>query len=477
MKLGPNPAADLETVLLQLSRLDPYSLRHACEGMSIMGAPGASKSTSSGAAILTALLATGAGGLIACVKAGERARVEAMARKSGRGDSLIVVEPGGPWRCNLLDYVLRRPGVKGSRVEQVVNLLIAIVDVAERGESVDAGKNEAFWQRSLKVRIRNAVEVFIAAGERLSVEAMHRFMQSAPSTHEQVQEAGWQAESTCYRLIQKGLDGYASMSARQRSDFDLAATYWLREVIDFPEETRGSIAATWSAAADLLMRGQLADLFGTDTTFVPDLSFGGVGGAVIVLDLPVKVYGQAGAVLQAAFKHVWQMAAEQREIGPDSPVAFLYIDEAQEIVSESDAFFFATARSARIASVLISQNLSNYYSALGGEQGRHRVEAMLANLCTHVWHANGHALTNKWASDMVAEHTATRYGWSRDQTGRGSGSGTEAIEKKLRQSVFTELAKGGPPSWTAEAIWFQGGRIFGASGETYLRLAFRQMLV
>jgi hypothetical protein len=93
-----------------------------------------------------------------------------------------------------------------------------------------------------------------------------------------------------------------------------------------------------------------------------------------------------------------------------------------------------------------------------------------------VWHANGHALTNKWASDTMAEHTATRLGWSRDQTGRGSGSGTEMKEKKVPEAVFTELMRGGPPHFIAEAIVFQGGRRFAASAETYLRVGFRQLL-
>ena len=467
-------AFDLDAPLFQLSPSDPFTLRHAVEGVSVFGAPGSGKSTGIGALLLRALLGHGAGGVGCCVKPGEAALIAAHAAAVGRSKSLIVVSPENGWRINLLEYVLKRPGVKGSRTEQVVNLLMTIVEVAERGEKGGGGKNEGFWQRALKQRIRNTAEIFIAADEPLSVEAMHRFMLAAPTSHAEVQSPEWQERSYCYRLVQRALDDrYDALSPRGRSDFDFACVYWLQEVIDFPADTRGSIAATWSTAADILMRGQLADLFGTDTTFLPELTF---DGAIVVLDLPVKVYGAAGAVLQAAFKYVWQLAAESRDIKLHPHVAFLYIDEAHELVTEQDAFFLATARGARIATVLLTQNLSNYFSALGGEQGRHKVEALLGSITTHVWHANGHALTNKWASDTMAEHTATRFGWSRDQTGRGSGSGTEMQEKKVPEAVFTELTRGGPPHFISEAIVFQGGRRFNASGETFLRVGFRQTL-
>ena len=467
-------AVDLDAPLLYLSPADPFTLRHAVEGMSVMGAPGSAKSTGVGATILRALMAHGCGGLICCVKAGEAATVAAHAAATGRSKSLIVVSPTNPWRCNLLDYVLKRPGVEGSRTEQVVALFSALVEVMERGEKSGGGKNESFWQRTLRQRIRNTAEIFIAAGERLSVEAMHRFMLSAPSTHEEVQSAHWQGHSYCYQLIQRALvERYDALTPRGRSDFDLACIYWLQEVIDLPADTRGSINATWSTAADMLMRGQLADLFGTTTNVVPEVTF---AGAIVVLDLPIKVYGAAGAVLQAAFKHVWQQAAEARAVTADSHVSFLYVDESHEVISENDGFFAATSRSARIATVLISQNLSNYFAALGGESGRHKAEALLGSLGTHVFHANGHVPTNKWASEMIAEHTAMKFGWSRDQgTGRGSGSGTENQQKKVPESVFTGLARGGPPSFITEAIVFQAGRCFNVSGETFARVGFRQI--
>src|SRR5271165_3696540 len=84
------------------------------------------------------------GGLVCCVKPGDRELVEAYARSTGRSDSVIVVSPSSKWRCNLIRYALKRPGITGSRIEQLVSLLTTIVEAAERGER-GGGQGDKFW--------------------------------------------------------------------------------------------------------------------------------------------------------------------------------------------------------------------------------------------------------------------------------------------------------------------------------------------
>jgi len=462
----------LDRALLQISPQDSLTFGNAVEGMSTMGNPGSGKSTGTGANLLMALMAAGCGGLVCCVKLDERKAIEHYAALTGRSKSLVIVSPDERWRCNLLGYLLHRPGIKGSRTEPIVNLLMVIVEIAERGER-NGGKNDRFWDRALRQVIRNAVEIFIAAGEPLSVAALHRFITSSPSSVAEAKDEGWRSESYCFQVIERAYERRDAMPPRQQQDMELAVVFWLKEFPQYPEETRGSILATWGTAAEPLMRGQLADLFGSDTNFVPEVSF---SGAIIVLDLPTRIYGKAGLVLQGAFKYVWQLAAESRRIEPDSPVAFLFADEFHELFTEHDAAFFATARSSRIASIVISQNLANYYSALGGEQGRHQAEAMLGNLSTHIWHTNGHSQTNEWAAKTIADHRGVRANYQTGHDGRSTGGGSEDIAPKVLASTFTELSKGGPPDFVSEAIVFRAGARFLASGETYLRVGFPQIL-
>ncbi len=105
---------------------------------------------------------------------------------------------------------------------------------------------------------------------------------------------------------------------------------------------------------------------------------------------------------------------------------FWFVDEAHEMVCNYTPEFLATARSARVASVLISQNKPNYLAAMGGEAGRHRVDAFLGNMGTKIFHANGDPETNKWASDMISEELQARTNWHGTMEERpGQGRGRE----------------------------------------------------
>jgi len=465
---------NLDFPLFQWSGNDAFTLRNAVESVAIFGELGAAKTTGSAAWILLKYLAIGMGGLVCCVKPGDRELIEAYARATGRADSLIVVSPQNKWRCNLIRYALKRPGVTGSRVEQLVSLLMTIVEAAERGERASVGQGDKFWQRSLRQILRNGLEVCIAAKGEVTMGMLHEVITTAPRSHGEVHNEAWQKESLCYRLIEEAET--KEKSEREQSDFELAARYFLREFPDMPNDTRGSILATYAVMADVLLRGHMADMFDRETNFLPDLTF---DGAIIVLDLPTKIYGQAGVYVQSAFTYLWQIACEQRDVKKSPRPVFWFVDEAHEMVCNYTPEFLATARSARVASVLISQNKPNYLAAMGGEAGRHRVDAFLGNMGTKIFHANGDPETNKWASDMISDELQTRTNWHGTmENGQGRGGGSEAPGRKVMPSEFTTLKKGGPQNgFITEAVVYQTGAAFNANEyQPWLRTAFAQQI-
>src|ERR1700739_3633756 len=342
----------------------------------------------------------------------------------------------------------------GSRVEHIVSLLMPIVEPAERGERAGVGQGDKFWQRSLRQILRNGLEICIAAKGEVTMQMLHDVITTAPRTHGEVHSEQWQKDSLCYRLIEEAET--REKTERNQADFELAAKYFLREFPDMPNDTRGSILATYGVMADVLLRGHMADLFDGETNFVPDLSF---DGAIIVLDLPIKVYGQAGIYVQSAFTYLWQVAAEQRDVKANPRPVFWFVDEVPELVCDYTPEFLATARSARVASVLISQNKPNYLAAMGGEVGRHRVEAFLGNMGTKIFHANGDPETNRWASEMISDEVQARTNWHGTiEPGQGKGGGSEQVGHKVLPSQFTTLKKGGPQNgFVTEAIVYQTG--------------------
>ena len=465
---------DLDFPLFQWSPSDSFTLRNALESVAIFGELGAAKTTGSAAWLLLKYLEIGMGGLACCVKPGDRELIESYAKETGRSDSLIIVSPSNKWRCNLLKYALKRPGAVGSRVEQIVSLLMTIVEAAERGERASI-QGDKFWSRSLREICRNGVEVCIAARGDLTMSLLDGVIGSAPNSHAEVHSEEWQKSSLCYQLIEEA-EG-REKSHREQADFELAATYFLRKLPNMPNDTRGSILATYGVMADVLLRGHMADLFDGETNFVPDLTF---EGAIIVLDLPTKVYGQAGILVQSAFTYLWQIAAEQRDVKKNPRPNFFFSDEFHELICNYTSEFFATARSVRVASLVISQNLPNYFAAMGGETGRHRVLACLNNIGTVIAHANGCSETNKWLSDKISEAVEIRmnYHGSREGDGRNNGGGNETVGRKVLPSEFTMLKKGGPQNdFITEAICFQTGSSFSANhGEPWLRTKFKQQI-
>jgi hypothetical protein len=451
-----------------------FTVRNAVESVAIFGELGAAKTTGSAAAFLLRYLEAGFGGLINCVKPGERELIEEYARATGRSNSLIIISPKHGNRCNLLKYIQKRPGALGSRVEQMVSMMMTIVEAVERGE---LGKQEGnpFWARANRELLRNAIEICIAARGEVTMRMLNEVIESAPHTPEQVQDHDWQTGSLCYQLIEEA--DQKEKPHREQADFELAARYFLRKFCDFPHETRGSILATYGVMADVLLRGHMADLFDGDTTCVPEMSF---EGAIIVLDLPVKTYGQAGLYVQSAFTYLWQTACEQRDVKKSPRPVVWYCDEAAFMVCNYTYEFLATSRSARVASILITQNKPNYLAAMGGEMGRHRVDAFLGNMGTKIFHAQGDAETNRWASDIISEAVEIRLNFhsQNDNSGRGNGGGSEQIGRKVLPSVFTQLKKGGPQNdFITATILYQTGAAFPANnGEPWLRVNFKQQI-
>jgi len=229
----------------------------------------------------------------------------------------------------------------------------------------------------------------------------------------------------------------------------------------------------------------------SDPTFRPEDSY---RGKIILLDLPVKEFGDVGRFAQVLFKTVWQRATERRSdkeettTDPDGsrkpnphynadfrPV-FLWADESQHFVTAEDLYFQATARSSLAATVYLTQNISNYYAVMGGREPRAATDSLLGNLVTKVFHANGDPSTNEWAERLFGRTWGPRkgssIGWEQHQ---GMTTNVqESFDPVVPAYSFTKLKKGGLPDRKTECILYLGGRISRATGNTRIEHVFSQ---
>ena len=152
-------------------------------------------------------------------------------------------------------------------------------------------------------------------------------------------------------------------------------------------------------------------------------------------------------------------------------------------------------RAARVATVFLTQNYSNFVAALGGgEKGRVETDSILANLNTKILHANGDPVTNEWASGLIGRSLEffINGGTSRpsiDQTpmfqlmlglqsdATESAGFSTSYEFEVQPKAFTQLRTGGPANkLIVKGIVFQNGRTFKATGKTWMQVRFNQQI-
>lgn len=173
------------------------------------------------------------------------------------------------------------------------------------------------------------------------------------------------------------------------------------------------------------------------------------------------------------FKLLFQRSLERRDLAKHPRPNFLWIDEAQWFLCRSDPLFQTTARSARCASVLLTQNIGNVHASIG----KAATDTLVGNLTTKFIHCNTDAATNEWSSNLFAKTYQYRFssGTSTRESDAGRSAtalntgGHEALEHQVLPIEFSTLRKGGPENeGSVDAFVFQGGRRFRASGKNHL---------
>lgn len=486
----PIPDWDLSATLLPWRSGEPWSIRDAVEGTLIAGTTGSGKTSGSGRALAMAMLRAGFGGLVLTAKSDERSVWESYCRAAGRSEDLIVFGPDSSLRFNFLDHEMRRGGQGAGHTENIVGLFSTVLEIAERnsaGGGAGGRDDESYWRRANRQLCRNLVDLLVLAKGFVSVPDLYRLVLSAPTSREQVGDDAWKKESLCFRYLADAEQ--RPKTPRQSADFELVADYFLVEYPSLSDRTRSVVVSTLTSTVDVLNRGLLRDLFSGESNITPEAV---ERGSIILIDLPVKEFAEVGLFAQALWKHAFQRSIERRRIAENPRPVFLWADEAQHFLTSYDMQFQTTCRAARVATVLLTQNYSNFLAALGGgERGRAEADSLLANLNTKIFHANGDPVTNEWAASVIgrsrqflangstsyapeARHAAA-LGFPCLASGNVSGGFSEAYEFDIQPSRFTTLRTGGPSNhWEVDAIVFQGGRLFHSTRKTWLPVCFKQ---
>lgn len=462
--------------------VDDFTIRDSQAGVLVVGITGSGKTSGSGTLLARSYLQAGFGGLVLCVKPDEANLWRRYAQQTGRSNDLVFFGSDRRWKFNFLDYEARRPGTGAGLSENLIHLITEMASIGT-GEHGAAKSEDPFWDRAMRSLIRNLLDLLLLAHQPVTLAAMYDVLRSAPTNTGVAASQSWKDRSACYRLLLAAED--ATCGKDTEADMEQVRGYWLTDFPGMPDKTRGSVVEMFRTMAEALLRGPIRGLFCDKTTIVPEHA---LAGKVIVVDLPVKQWGEVGRYAGVLWKYCLQKSLERRADNPhgNARPVMIWADEFQFFISKSDFLFQTTARSSRAATVYLTQTRSGLLAALGGEAtSAPRVDALLANLNTKIFHANGDKDTNLWAAETIAKKIIELHG---DSKSVGTSGGAESLSLSVNQAKsrneqidfavqpveFTLLKNGGPQNeLQVEAIVFQTGRRW-SSGNTWMKIRLNQ---
>lgn len=477
---------NLKTPLVKWSRKDHWTINDSFAHVGIWGGTGAGKSTGSGRAIAHAFLRSGYGGIVFTAKSSERKLWEQYCKETGRSRDLVCFGVDEPWRFNFLDYEMHRPGLGAGMTENIVNLFSTVLEMSERQTGSRGREDEGYWRRASRQLCRNLVDLLSLSMGRITVPDFQRVLISMPGSLTEARSAAWQQSSFCFQCLAEA--ERRAKSPQQIRVLETIADYFLLEISTLSDKTRSIVVSTLSSMVDVLGRGIMRELFcdaasNIDPTITED-------GYILLIDLPIKEFGEIGLFAQSVWKYAFQRSIERRNIRQSPRPVFLWADEAQFFVSSNDLEFLSTSRASRVSTVYLTQNIPNFYAALGGEQkGSQAANSIFGNLSLKVFHANGDLATNSWASELIGRtrqwflntsnnHAmpdiwSAMFGWGSDD--RVNAGMTEQLEFEVEPSVFHHLRTGGRSNrWNVDALIFQSGRVFADNGKPWRLATFHQ---
>lgn len=486
-------------ILLQFSKNPEncWTLQDALRGTQIFGGIGSGKTSGSGRLIAKAFLKKGFGGLVLCAKPDERSNWEKLALEAGRSNDLVIFEENSDYYFNPLSYETTREGRGAGESYNLVNLFMNIYQMgrAFSGEGMSK-EGDRFWDNALKRCLSRMIDLLKIANESVSILNMQKLLTSALSKEEIEQLiklrnlpdkekayseiTNWAKENYYINCFLNAWKNSTKPDIVDQTEaqyvFQMAKNYFEREFGNLAEKTRMIIVESFLGIAEPFLGGILKKHFAGKTNIQPEWTF--QKGSIIILDFPIKNYLDAGVYAQGIFKLLFQQAMERRDFkqSKDRPV-FLWVDESQFFLSDYDQTFQTTARSSGTCTVFLSQNISNYYAAMGGRNPKPKVDSLLANLSTKIFHANNDAVTNEWAANVIGKKFKTMK--TVNLSVEDSASVSEQLHYQIEPAVFSELKTGGEnedPKWNlkVEGVLTVTGKIW-SNGKNYIRLPIPQI--
>ena len=497
---------DLDTPLIHFGHNGEgvFTIRSAVESVQIFGGIGSGKTSSSGEKLAKAYLSANFGGLIMTTKADEKDLWLRYCKETGRLDQLVVIEPGGQYGFDFLEYISK---TTDSNIAISDNILQTIKVVIRANQDKSGGQSDdPFWENAMDQVLTFVLELGIMAYGKIGVQLLYDILQTLPKSNDGSPNTAPDANqdnafTTAFRVIRERVDKeidewFKKLPRKEQNAFEqdkglyrntvlskfpearnlkLMDTFFFDTLRNLSSKTRSVIEFVCSNFLFRLLREPFYSLFCSGKLNVrPEDA---LEGKSILINLPEKIYKKAGSDIQILIKYLYQVCMERRDVQKNARPVFLWSDEAQTFLHEHDPVFQATARSSLVATVYITQNINNYYAAMGGSKSEYKVKAFMGVMATKIFHANADIETNRFASDLIGEAFFTdpsmNMSITKDTFSQGQNTSLK-LQKIFRPEDFMSLKTGGPKNnRNVQAIIHKQGESLTRKGN-YSKVNFKQ---
>lgn len=315
-------------------------LNDACQNVMIFGGIGAGKTTRVINPLLIQALEQDCGGLIFDIKGDFKNGVYDLAGRVKR--DVVTVGPGSR-PLNLL---------KGLTPEVAASFLKSAFILGGGG----SGDN-AFWVDTATELSRAGLGVLSVLPGEYSLEGLYRYLFN-DKERERMHGAAEMAKGDLDEKQRRMLDSYLAYHRDIFSKFD--------------DKVKAGVNATCAQVLSAFNLPDLVDSFCVDSPEAVNMEEV-VNGSIILVDLPLSVYGLGAKVaytfIKLRFFNVMQRRNTVDAWNKTRPVVFM-CDEYQEIISASksgisDLNFWDKSRSSKCVGIVSTQSVASFFAAIG----------------------------------------------------------------------------------------------------------------
>ncbi len=425
----------LDDILGYFGRSDPLIVRDLLRSVSVFGQTGSGKSSGSGLMMARAIVKyRNSGGLILASKPEDRDWWQGIFAAAGRKNDLLILEPDGPYQCNILDHEMKH----GADTREIVQFMMTVAETLNRsgGQS-----QEPFWVQQQRRQLFNAVEIVKLATGKLDPWELQVFINSAPTDPavmaalETIEDAGTRTRAQLWRSSFNfrcmSAAHAAAKTVMQQHDYQLAKEYWLGEMPKLNDRTKSSITAGVMGLLHVYNTGQVRHLLASATNLSPDVM---ERRKWIMVNMPVVAGDGSATFVNAAMKYAIQRHILRRKAGRDDPILGIYCDEFPKVTNAYDTAFLAECRSHKGYLVALMQSLPGLCDALGHD-GKNKAIALLSNSYIRIFHVLGDSDTAQFASSLLGQKLRVLTGGS---TGPQQGVGDQLFGQSTASTSFNQ---------------------------------------